>query len=385
MKNQILPIFVFAVLMASTVWAMPEPVTNMTGEFVGFNSVKITWDHEGGATSFNIYRGTNLNDIQNIGSATEQSYTDQSISLDKEYIYFVTAVDSSGESNAPLYALTITPTARPDKPFTINLVSPEKEVFSFGEQVDFIVEVSSPFFGELEGFEAVLINEDSGTEKPMVFDASKNSFTLSEILPSSESEEGFSTTYLIRVSGVLGGETFVESESYMFTIIPEAIFVPENFELLILGFFLFFGPIIVLLAIVSTIIIASWKYSLKKRAQKDAINLELIEVLKERSVWKYDMLKRRITPQQYAEKERELQGKQNALEAKLGHEKEAIKISTNPFAGYTRAEIEEIGRLVKTMSVQRRQLSKSDMRAWLVGRGKKEKIAKKVAELLYKD
>ena len=45
----------------------------------------------------------------------------------------------------------------------------------------------------------------------MVFDAGKNSFTLSETLPSSESGGGFSTTYLIRVSGVLGGETFLES------------------------------------------------------------------------------------------------------------------------------------------------------------------------------
>ena len=97
------------------------------------------------------------------------------------------------------------------------------------------------------------------------------------------------------------------------------------------------------------------------------------------------MLKRRITPQQYAEKERELQGKQNAIEAKLGHARKAIKISKNPFVGYTRPEIEEIGRLVKTMGRQKRQMKKDEMRAWLVGRGKKEKIAKKVAELIYRD
>ena len=384
MKKQFLPIFACLVLMASMVWAVPDPVTNMAGEFVGFNSVKISWDHDGGATSFKIYRGLNLDTLQNIGTATEYSYTDQSINLDQEYIYFVTAVDSSGESNAPLYALTITPTARPDKPFTTTMVSPEKRVFSFGEQVDFVVEVSSPFFGELEGLEAVLINEDYGVEKQMVFDAVKNSFTLSETLPSSESEEGFSTTYLIRVSGVLGGETFLESEAYVFTLIPESIYVPENFGAFISETLLVFGPFFVLLAIALIVGFMGWKYYLKKRTQKDALNLELVEILKERSVWKYDMLKRRITPQQYAEKERELQGKQNVLETKLGHKRKGIKIGKNPFAGYSRSEIEEIGRLVKTMGVQKRQMTKDEMRAWLVGRGKKEKIAKKVAEMIYR-
>jgi len=385
MKKQILSIFVFVVLMASIAYAVPVPVTNMNGEFVGFNSVKITWDHEGGATSFKIYRGLNLDTLQNIGTATEQSYIDQSIDLDTEHIYFVTAVDSSGESNAPLYALTITPTARPDKPFTIIMVSPEKRVFSFGEQVDFVVEVSSPFFGELEDFEAVLINEDYGIEKPMVFDASKNSFTLSETLPFSESGEGFSTTYLIRVSGVLGGETFLESEAYVFTLVPESIYVPENFGAFVAETLFIFGPFFVLLAVALIIAFGGWKYYLKKRTQKDALNLELVEILKERSVWKYDMLKRRITPQQYAEKERELQGKQNAVLAKLGHARKGVAISKNPFAGYTRSEIEEIGRLAKTMSIQRRQMTKDGMRAWLVGRGRSEKIAKKVAELLYQE
>ncbi len=385
MKKQILPIFVFVVLLVSMAWAVPDPVTNMNGEFVGFNSVKITWDHEGGATSFKIYRGLNLDTLRNIGTTTEHSYIDQSIDLDNEYLYFVTAVDSSGESNAPLYALTITPTTRPDKPFTTTMVSPEKRVFSFGEQVDFVVEVSSPFFGELEGLKAVLINEDYGIEKSMILDASKNRFTLSETLPSSESGEGFSTTYLIRVSGVLGSETFLESETYVFTIVPVSEIVNVDVGALAMNFILLIGPWIILLLIVSTVIVMGWKYYLKKRTQKDALNLELVEVLKERSVWKYDMLKRRITPQQYAEKERELQGKQNAILAKLGHAKKGVVISKNPFAGYTRPEIEEIGRLVKTMGVQRRKMSKDGMRAWLVGRGKQEKIAKKVAELIYKE
>ncbi len=385
MKKQILLIFVFVVLLASIASAIPAPVTNMNGEFVGFNSVKITWDHEGGATSFKIYRGLNLDNLQNIGTATEHSYIDQSINLDDEYIYFVTAIDSSGESNAPLYALTITPTARPDKPFTTTMVSPEKRAFSFGEQVDFIVRVSSAFFGELENLEAVLINEDYGIEKPMIFDASKNIFTLSETLPSSESDEGFSTIYLIRVSGVLGGETFLESEAYVFTLVPESIYVPENFGALVAETLFVFGPFFVLLTVALIIGFMGWKYYLKKRSQKDSLNLELVEVLKERSVWKYDMLKRRITPQQYAEKERELQGKQNALETKLGHKRKGIKISKNPFAGYTRSEIEEIGRLVKTMGAQKRQMTKDSMRAWLVGRGRSEKIAKKVAEMIYRE
>ena len=385
MKKQILLIFVFVVLLASIASAIPAPVTNMNGEFVGFNSVKITWDHEGGATSFKIYRGLNLDNLQNIGTATEHSYIDQSINLDDEYIYFVTAIDSSGESNAPLYALTITPTARPDKPFTTTMVSPEKRAFSFGEQVDFIVRVSSAFFGELENLEAVLINEDYGIEKPMIFDTSKNIFTLSETLPSSESDEGFSTTYLIRVSGDLGGETFLESEAYVFTLVPESIYVPENFGALVAETLFVFGPFFVLLTVALIIGFMGWKYYLKKRSQKDSLNLELVEVLKERSVWKYDMLKRRITPQQYAEKERELQGKQNALETKLGHKRKGIKISKNPFAGYTRSEIEEIGRLVKTMGAQKRQMTKDSMRAWLVGRGRSEKIAKKVAEMIYRE
>ncbi len=384
MKKQFLPIFVCLVLMASFALAVPEPVTNLNGEFVGFNSVKITWGHEGGATSFKIYRGEIITEMLNIGSSTEKSYLDQGIDLVKEHLYYVTAVDSSGESNALMY-VTITPTERPDKPFTTVLVSPEKKVFTFGEQVEFIVEVSSPFFGELGGLEAFLINEDSGIEKPMVFDSGKNIFTLSETLPSSESEEGFSTTYLIRVSGVLGSETFSESETYVFTLVPESIYVPFDVGAFVMSFFLFFAPIIVLLVVASLITLVGWKYYLKKRTQKDALNLELVEVLKERSVWKYDMLKRRITSQQYAEKERELQGKQNVLEAKLGHAKKGIKISKNPFAGYSRSEIEDIGRIVKTIGVQRRQFTKSEMRAWLVGRGKKEKIAKKVVELLYKE
>ncbi len=266
MEKKFLLVFACVVLVASMAWAVPNPVTNMNSESFGFNSIKITWDHEGGATSFKTYRGASINNMQNIGSSTERFYIDQGIDLDKEYLYFVTAIDSSGESSFPLYALSITQTASSAKPFTISLVSPIKKVFSFGEKVYFVVNISSYFFGELEGLEAVLINKDYGLEKPMAFDAGKNTFSLSETMPSSESKEEFSTTYLVRVSGTIDGNPFSESESHLFTLVPKPVYFPEMFVAFVAEALLLFSPVFVLLAL-AIIIAFSWrKYHLKKIA-----------------------------------------------------------------------------------------------------------------------
>ncbi len=48
-------------------------------------------------------------------------------------------------------------------------------------------------------------------------------------------------------------------------------------------------------------------------------------------------------------------------------------------------KLREVTGLSRQGGAQRRQLTKGKMQAWLVGRGEKEKIAKKVVELLYSE
>jgi hypothetical protein len=385
MRPRVFAFLAFFVLLVCTAFAVPAAVTGLGGEFVGYGAIRVSWDHEGGAASYRVYRGEDLQTVALIATVTEKYYVDSTIAFGKEYLYYVTAVDSSGEGNAPLYALTVRQTERPDKPFTIKLVSPQKNTFFFGESVEFVVSVSSPYFADLKNLRAVLVNDEFGIEKEMPFDPENNSFSIRETLPSSENGEGFSTEYIVRVTGIMGEETFSGLESYSITIMPDQSYVPEEFGASAASLLLALIPIFLVLAIALLVAFVSWKYYLKRRAEKDLLMLELVGVLRERAVWKYDMLKRRVSTEQYAEKERELQGRQSALEARLGRKKRGLRISENPFAGFSRDEIEEIGQLVKAMGPQKRQMSMDEMRAWIVGRGNSEKVAKKAVEFIYKE
>ena len=71
----------------------PSAPTNLTSPSPTTAPV-LTWDAVSGATSYNIYR----NGV-NIGTTTNTTYTDNSLTSDGTYSYTVTAVNTSGESS----------------------------------------------------------------------------------------------------------------------------------------------------------------------------------------------------------------------------------------------------------------------------------------------
>ena len=78
--------------------AEPEPTApaapqNLVATANGQNSLILTWDAVEGATSYNIYSGTNV-----IAEVTEPTYTVNHLQAGQEFCFFVSAVNEVGES-----------------------------------------------------------------------------------------------------------------------------------------------------------------------------------------------------------------------------------------------------------------------------------------------
>jgi len=374
MPERIALVFAALLLFASLAFALPDAPKNISASFVGLNSVRIEWQHPSGSgVSFNIYRDASLK-----ATVSQKFFVDSSISATERYVYFVTAVDSTGESERS-DSVTVEPAQ--EKPFGIALVSPQKRAFGFGEEVEFVVAVDSNNFGELQDLQAFLINQDFGIKRAMAFDSERKAFVLSEKLPEGGKPEGFSTIYTIKVSAIFSGESFQEIQSYVLVLVP----VKElDIAQLAQNIFGLFSMPFLLLMVASTVAFVFWRWAVVRKAQRDMLRLELLELHKEHVLWKHEVFKRHITPEQFREKEGELQGKQAAIEEKLGMKIEKGVPRQNPFEGFAPEEAEETMLLVKSIGKPKPGETIDSLRARLVGIGKSEKVAKKVAELVFR-
>jgi len=299
----------------------------------------------------------------------------------EKYLYLVTAVDASGESNA-LGSVSVTPLVLDKKPFSVSLVEPLETTINLDEtkQIAFVLSIESTQFEELQDLKAVLINDELGLNKEFSFDSQKKLFSVSVTAPEKE-EEVFQTTYKIQVSASLAGKPFSEAMDVDLTFVTKTQF---DYLIFAQNIFTAFAPLFIILFAAAPIGLFWWKWSLHRKAKRESINLELLEVQKERIICKHDYFKRNITSDQFKEKERELQGKQVALEEKLGLHKEKAKVKVNPFQGFAPTEAGEVIRLVKSIGVPKKGETEDSLRARLVGLGRNEKIAKKTAELVFR-
>lgn len=368
------------VLLASFAYAVPGTPSGLSAEFRP-EGLFISWQHAGGQdVSFRVYRGPIGGQPKVVAVTKEKSFLDSTVEAGQEYEYSITAFDTTGESLGA--GFTVTNPAAEEKPFTISLVEPKKKTFGFGEEIEFVVKVESQRFDELQNLGAVLVNQELGTARDFSFDSKRKAFILLEKLPEAKqgSNEGFSTTYSIQVSASLAGEQFSESLSYILTLVPVKELDSWQLALNILAVF---GLPFLLLMLASTVAFVGWRWSLQRKVERDRLKLELLEIEKERHLWKHEVFKRRITAEQFREKESELQSRQAAVEEKLGRHKEQSHLKVNTFRGFSTAEVREITMLVKAIKRPGRGQTEDSLRARLVGLGKNEKIAKKVAKLVF--
>jgi hypothetical protein len=78
--------------------AAPSTPTNLFSQ-VANGQVLLTFDISAGATSYNIYRSADNVTFSNIASPAINNYLDTSVTINTQYYYKVTAVNTDGESN----------------------------------------------------------------------------------------------------------------------------------------------------------------------------------------------------------------------------------------------------------------------------------------------
>lgn len=361
------------VLLSALAFAVPASPTGLQAGFEP-NGIGMSWSHESaGSVGFRIYRSESENSTPAlIATVHKTSFLDTGTLHEKEYWYYITAFDASGESISVKFS--VTNPVLVDKPFSVTLVSPKENSFTSGQVVEFVVKVDSNYFDEIQNLRAVLVNEALGTSKEFEFDAEKKLFTVSEEIPYSDAQSSFSTAYKILATGTFRGEEYSEPLLGVFTIAP-VIMQIDYFS-----FFVWITPIFVMLFIGGL----SFRRYLQNKARSDVLELELLEVEKERIVWKTSYFKRQITPEQYREKESELMGKENAIEQKLGRKVQRGVERVNPFEGFAPNEAEEVIMLVRSLGKPKKHDTPESLRARLVGLGRSDKVAKKVVNLVFK-
>ncbi len=382
MRLKIFFLLAFAlVLLACCAFAVLAPPTGLNAEFVE-HGIRLSWQHAKGAgVSFNVYRGETIETARVIASVSELFFVDKTTVAGKNYFYFVTAVDESGESNH-LGSVFVESIAPEEKPFSFKLIAPAQKTFDLEtvQQIDFVLAIESKNFSALNDLKAVLVNTDFGTRENFVFDAQKKQFFLSVKPPEKQSLQALQTVYTILVTATIDGQQVSESRDLELVFIPKS---EVNVAALSTNYVSIIWPYILALFFLGTLIFVSWRLFLQRQLERDKIWLERLEVLRELKVWEYDYLQRRISSEQFAEKARELQGKKLALEQKLGMAKKGSVPRPNHFDGCSPAEIEEISMLAKMLQQKKKEMTHDSMRAWLVGNGKSEKVAKKVAEIVF--
>ncbi len=98
--------------------AKPLAPANLTAEVLSDTEVKLAWNAVEGATSYNVYNGTEL-----VAESSEAAYTVTGLTAETEYTFTVTAVNDGGESDAS-NAVTAT---------TLKAVEITPEAIAFGE------------------------------------------------------------------------------------------------------------------------------------------------------------------------------------------------------------------------------------------------------------
>jgi len=380
---QRLVLFLAAFLLVfGSVAAAPPPPTGIMAEFAE-GGVKVSWQHSGGeGVSFNVYRGSSAEDAKALASVSETFFVDKTTVGGQKYVYFVTAVDASGESEA-LGSVSITPLAENEKAFTITVLEPSEATVdvSAAEKVDFVVRLESERFSELQDLKAVLVNDELGLRQDFGFDAGKRLFTASVELPAREGEEAFQTTYRVQVSALLEGKPFSESTEVSLTFFTKTEFQEDVFAKNIVGLAAGFA---VLFIVASSIILFWRKWGLQKKAEFDRQWLELNEVLMEREICRQDYYKRNITGEEWGARDRELQSKQGELEKRLGIEHKEDKKAPNPYFGFSPSEIAEVKRLARAVGKPAKDQTPESLKRQLLYGGRKEKIVDRVIELVFK-
>ncbi len=379
MGYRTLSVLAIVLLLAVSANALPSAPTGLAPNFHPSGGIFISWEHaDVENVSFNVYRGESLETMEIIVNVIETSYLDSDLEREKAYFYAVTAVDETGESLPIGFEITL---PKPDeKPFTIELVEPTKTNFDQGDEVQFVVKVNSTKFSELENLKASVASPKLGIEQEMAWDSQKNFFIATVKLP--EERENFPAPYSINVTALFEGTEYKESLTGPIAILPIATLDTWQYAV---NFAWLFGPWFLVIAGLAGALILWGSWSAKLKVAKDALRLELLEIQKERVVWKHEVFKRRITPEQFREKEGTLQGKQAAVEEKLGlKRKKGQPRRKNVFDGFSPIEAQEVVRLVKGVGRPHKGQTEDGLRARLVGLGRSEKIAKKVASIVFR-
>ncbi len=365
-------------LLAMAVFALPLPPGNIRVEDVS-DGARVSWSYDLNDFVFNVYRNTvdSFDGAERIASIREKSFVDKGVVPMVDYFYFVTAVDKAGEESVP------TKPVIGSERFNVTLVEPTKMTFSFGETIRLVFQVNSTKLSELQNLQAVLINKESGVVQQFEFDNATKRFSIEVKLPEQQQiETGTKNiSFIIQASAELDGEPLYDLKGFDISLGTQVI-TPWNMASLM--------PSLLLLALCSVGLI-SWKWLIWKRAKMDGLELQLREVFKERAIWQDDFMHRRVSEEMYKEKTRELRAHQLELERALGIGGKGIVVRANPLEGCTAGEIEEIMGIVRAIGVPRvgfvvvakRKMNKDQLRAYLIGLDKSEKVARKAAEMVF--
>lgn len=377
MRNWIAFLLAFVALFCCA-FAVPSSPTGLNAEFVE-HGIKISWQHAGGnGVSFNVYRGSSIESAIVIANVSENFFVDKTAALDKNYFYFVKSADAGGESSrlGSVFVESIEPG---EKPFAIKLVAPEQKTFDLGtaNQIDFVLAIESKNFDALKDLKAVLVNNDFGTRENFVFDAQKRLFSLSAKLPEKQASQAILTTYTIFVTATVNGQQVSESTNYTASFTPKS---DVNVMALIQNYL----PFVFVPFILGITVFVLWRLFLQRQVERDRWWGELFAARRSRAMLRNDLANGRRTQEQFNEEDYILQGKINEAEVKLGLTKKgSLSQRPNPLEGCSPGEIEEIRVLANIMQPKKKEMTQEDMRLYLVKNNKSEKVAKKVAEIVY--
>ncbi|MDP2973889.1 MAG: hypothetical protein Q8N60_02460, partial [Candidatus Diapherotrites archaeon] len=340
---------------------------------------RVSWDYDLNDFVFNVYRNNaySFEGAELVASVRERYFVDEGVVPMVDFFYFVTAVDNAGEESRPKWSVI------GSERFFLIRIEPTKTTSSFGETIKLVFQVNSTKLSELENLRAVLINKDSGVVQQFEFDNTTKRLSITIKLPEEQQVETGTKniSYGILASAELDGEPLYDHQGFDISLGTQVI-TPWNMASLMPG--------LLLLAFCSVGLI-SWKWLIRKRAKMDGLEMQLREVFKERAIWQDDFMHRRVSEEMYKEKTRELRAHQLELERERGIGGKGIVVRANPLEGCTAGEIEEIMSIVRAIGVPRvgsvvvskRKMNKDQLRAYLVGLDKGEKVARKVAELVF--
>lgn len=368
-------------LLLGFVAAAPESPYDVDGEFVD-NAIRLSWRHERGQdVSFNIYKGSSIGNAKLFATVEEKYFVDTAVEVGREYVYFITSTDLSGES-AAIQSITIKPVGTLN-PFDFTVLAPEEKQFFAGEEVYFAVSVQSPVLSELENLVILVTSSELGITRALYFDTGQGYYINTIEMPEVASGETLDLAFTIWANTSFRDQEYSDSQTLNLKIVPAPPRETPNIIKSVSEILGIIWPAIVLVVLIAIVGYFAWAFKDRKLTAEDRVLVEFLDVLRERAEWKHDLLRKKITSEHYSGKESRLQKKQRALEEKLRLREKGITFSANPFAGFDKEEMKEIGILVDEMVPQRRELGRHEMVDWIVDGSHSKKVAKKVAELIF--